>query len=831
MNLEKIEQYIQRIQNTKVDDIDMNELKGITREVLEDFNAKGPMDIVNDKTGIALKEHIFLTILAHKYTCKMYNNKIDANFLPTGQAQHSHYSAQDKTINYVLNYLEVTQGGFRNIFHVMHENRHAVQFKQFEMEPSDILVIDPLSIVMLKETFINRYEPELYNKNHKSFIMENDANVCAYEHFNEFFEKYFPDLKEKALVVENNYNPDERDNYAGLLEFGSDIGDYKFSESKEGTLPVIYEADRQVKRNISREDIKIFPLLKLIYKEDGTPKSYKEIKEDEKKAKSMHLNDKPVKRKDSISEFKENETRPSNKHIEKVYQYIINSDPMLFFEDCLNRKDIRQIKDLFECTPELMEVYKSEIKSTLRQYININNYEKLQEIFHNLNDKNIENAIEGKIKSIVKNDVEKQFGIKINAVVENTKDEIKNVDTLNNEENEILEKLLKSVNDGEFEPKKYGEYKKIIHKIYDGYRDYSIEDNPNQFINNENKNFENEISSRGEEKQIQDFNLEFKHHDYTENELSEKYSRHLKGEDKELAKMFAHFQKVKKGENYFEYEDTELQNIVEYKDIDGETCYDIIYRNSIENDGIVQTYTKDENGKLKLYSEKEYDDFYQEMSNYDNKDKSFSIEDAKIKMKKALIEDALGKERVTEITEITDTKFLEDFAKQTGQGENGLYNATIVSSINEKGEEDYDIVFADYSINRISTMPGIKALNKDRHNIQIDSGMSIPTQDGQKGGKIYDSITNLKKFETPDGHRYAISRDSKGKLGFTEIFKEKEQLTFGKNVNTYTFEDLKETYRSKKINQTDLNKAFDTINRTKQQQQTKGEMNLESEGR
>ncbi|MBQ9297948.1 MAG: hypothetical protein IJ223_02760 [Clostridia bacterium] len=472
----ELDEYIKKLRNTPINEFDMEKFKEFTKEVIKDFDSR---NLTKDKSGIPIREHQFLTILGHKYICKEFKNNVEAEFDTTQTIMNSHYNPSNNSIKYALSFITTTQSSFRKIFQTMHENRHAIQFSQFRKEPSQILDIDPLSIVMLKEQYIVSYKPELYKKNHKNFIMENDANVCAYEYLKEFVDKYMPELKEKMLQAPNEYNPWERRNYGKNIGYGY-LEKLEFKKAEERILPVVYEADRTLKQNIIKEDIKVYPLLKLICNEDGTFKDYKQIVEDRQKAISANNNQEPTTRRDSLSDFKE-EKRSNNNHIIEIYGTIIRTDPMLFLEYCLNEdRSMVKLQNFLADTPELMKAYKSEIHSIISKYININNYEKLGSTFKRLNNKDIVNLIDRRIKNIVTKDIKNYTGIQIDDTIDDDDEIIKDINTLDSEEKTIYAKLSQKLENGEINSTIVDKYTKVIKGIYKEYREESLKSNPNQ---------------------------------------------------------------------------------------------------------------------------------------------------------------------------------------------------------------------------------------------------------------------------------------------------------------------------------------------------------------
>lgn len=369
----------------------------------------------------------------------------------------------------------------------------------------------------------------------------------------------------------------------------------------------------------------------------------------------------------------------------------------------------------------------------------------------------------------------------------------------------------------------------------------------NNIKQNNNKSFESEITDRGEDIQENIYSFSRTKRNYDQNELSEKYSRHLTGENKELAQMFA---KLDSEDFWPEYADEPSLKSIEKVTLDmGEgkkEYYRAIFKeysdDIYDNKGYEQYYEIGDNKKITLYSERDVDDVYDELDN--NSKRIFTEKNASDRLQKSILEDALGKNRVTEVARVTDVNFLDSFSSQIGEKE-ALDNLTIVASINENGEEEYDLAFADINvyksilkdtgISKIKSLDGlgIKSIDKTNEEIFIDSGIKLPQPNGTFIGQM-DVIKNLKEFETEDGkHRYAITRDQKGNLGFTEIYKENEKETFGQDVRVERENDLKEIYKGANLNLTDLNKAMDIINRTKekQQQQYKSSINYGTEGR
>ena len=178
------------------------------------------------------------------------------------------------------------------------------------------------------------------------------------------------------------------------------------------------------------------------------------------------------------------------------------------------------------------------------------------------------------------------------------------------------------------------------------------------------------------------------------------------------------------------------------------------------------------------------------------------------------IEDSLQAGKVTEVAEITDIDFLRDFSKQCELPKNWDLNGRtfIVSTVNEKGEETFDVIIRSDPETKYEHLSGIENTGISGREMFTTTGRMIPG-----GTKELDKTNTLSEFVTKSGHRYSITRNAEGKLGFNEIFRENENIIQGQHVDTYTFstEDLMKAYENAKISQEDLNNAFETLNRTK----------------
>lgn len=345
--------------------------------------------------------------------------------------------------------------------------------------------------------------------------------------------------------------------------------------------------------------------------------------------------------------------------------------------------------------------------------------------------------------------------------------------------------------------------------------------------------------------------------EYVGERLGEEYARGAKGEKAELAKQFAmlevqgrmgDFLDLYNSEETSGYDNPKLLlqlekvnglNIEELEDTIGldtsalhqdiyvatyeiEEWYETLQRNVMKP--IKEYYTKDEDGFDIIGMGTEYETTFvidgmsidvdtEQVLQGDSLEKVTQREMGDRLIKNG-IEDSLKSGKVTEVAQLTDMSFLKDFREQCGIAESWDLNGRtfIVSTINEKGEEDFDIIMRNDIGDSYEHLMGINATEKSGREMYTTTGRQIPG-----GADELAKTQTLKEFMTKSGHRYTITRNSEGKLGFNEIFRENENIIQGQHIDAYTYstDDLVSAYENAGINQEDLNNAYETLNRTK----------------
>lgn len=358
--------------------------------------------------------------------------------------------------------------------------------------------------------------------------------------------------------------------------------------------------------------------------------------------------------------------------------------------------------------------------------------------------------------------------------------------------------------------------------------------------------------------------------DYVATNLGEDYARGLSGDKAQMAKQFAQLEvrgtfdsfkdPYKQGEQVNGYDDPKLLlqlqkvaglNIQELEDVIGlDTSelhqdlyvatyeieeYDFALQKNVMRP-IKEYYQENENGEMTLIGTGT-----EEKATFTIDDMDFEVNAEQIiqgktieevtqremgdKLVKNSIEDSMENGKVIEVASILDEDFLKDFSKQCRipEGTDLSGRTFIVSTINEKGEEDFDVIIRDDNPDeKMNTsykqLMGIKATKNKGREMYTEAGRKLP-------GELQelDKTETLKEFITESGHRYSITRNAEGKLGFCEIFRENENIMQAQQIDTYTYstDDLVSAYKSMELQQKDVSKAYETIKTDRQQTQTK----------
>lgn len=465
MNIEEIKNYIARIQTTKIDDLNIEEYIDFTLKVMNDFDKKE-----SKSYELLLQEYLYLTIFFHKYASKQFEIKVAANF--SNNIPNNYYN--NGSISYAATPMAITKNpSIWNAYAVLHEMRHAVQDFSYTKGLTDILSIEPLTILMLKERLYQQGNQEMYDHNHNKFIFENDANLVTDGYLMDFIAKYCPN-NHSFLENIRLRNQREKTNFSSMISENSNLTRFEFDNKVDSTtLPVFYEIDRYLKSiNIDAKLIKQCPLLELIYHKDGKRKTYVELMKDKERLLLDNKGKKTQVKRSSLFDYKE-ESIEATLHINSIYEGIIKSDPLLHIEDLLKNNRISDIEDILTSCPQLLEVYKNELRNLFVSYLSMENYSKLSKLFSTLGNNYLKDSLDKRYERIVRLDIQNILGIVIDYHISPERDQIKSTESLDAEAQQILSKLQEKVMIGELTEKRCLEYQKAILEMYDKYKQLS----------------------------------------------------------------------------------------------------------------------------------------------------------------------------------------------------------------------------------------------------------------------------------------------------------------------------------------------------------------------
>ena len=193
------------------------------------------------------------------------------------------------------------------------------------------------------------------------------------------------------------------------------------------------------------------------------------------------------------------------------------------------------------------------------------------------------------------------------------------------------------------------------------------------------------------------------------------------------------------------------------------------------------------------------------------------------KLMKNGIEDSMEnievKGKIKSVSEITDTVFLEDFAKQCELED--IYSLRgrtyIISTINEKGEEDFDIIVRNNNDTK-TPYEHLKGVYKD---VITKEKVDIQSRYDLKNGDIITEMQGdtLNEFVTQSGNRYVLTNIG-GSIQFSEIYRENEKQMKADLIDTYSYkQELYDAYEDMDINKEDIDRAYDVLNRTREERE------------
>ena len=274
-------------------------------------------------------------------------------------------------ISYNSKYIEIAanaKGESRfNIFDIMktinHEVEHAVQKEKMKTETYDYNAIRYTK----EDICYSLYGDSFYKNNYWNINFEHDANIAGYLNTLEDLKELAPHYVEKYDVIcKGNCSELKNKLNKGELEFeayGEKIVDQKNLATTAGINLAI--------RNKGNEIILNNPLLLKEYNIDGSKKNYNQLNTDRQR----HISNLRINSETDDMVNVQGEQITKAKAIEKEYNDIINSDPLLQVQR-LERHIIRDSLYDKKKNPEKFEQISKITKNATINYKDIMNYEK-----------------------------------------------------------------------------------------------------------------------------------------------------------------------------------------------------------------------------------------------------------------------------------------------------------------------------------------------------------------------------------------------------------------------------------------------------------------------
>ena len=249
---------------------------------------------------------------------------------------------------------------------ILHENRHASQFRAFlTKDIKELLNYDPNNIFIVKENILfNKKGNDFYLSNHSNSIMERDADLFAKSQLDDLIPNYFPEQQNYYQFLLSHKKKFENP----FLELEYDTPSITYQDREGNEVHLLLEFEKYSNQGLLKEEVQNYPILQILYHEDGTKKTYEEIL-NEKNTIKQSLSDEVKEYIDSPSYKPKKESQ--KQRLEKLYRAAINSDLLLSLEDKLARQNPspNDIIDIFETYPDLYPLYHEQIEKLLYKYL------------------------------------------------------------------------------------------------------------------------------------------------------------------------------------------------------------------------------------------------------------------------------------------------------------------------------------------------------------------------------------------------------------------------------------------------------------------------------
>lgn len=342
----------------------LKDLYYILKQVDVDVKELTPVDSFMHGVDITKLQMKYIAELTSIYVKYIYNEDItiteDYDNQLQGIATGAYEEKQNKIYYNFFGSILNKKGNLNFLHTCLHEVRHNIQYRNFY--ETNFYNFDPKMLIILKEIILldcMEDNNKFYTENYKITFSENDAEIFAFEELANFINNLH-NLYLKQTRTNLNLEG-EKDNLETLFkeeikketstsldqnvvkqikEIRNIMGDYTLEGEKRDKLILL---DKNLKNHPELQEK--YPILKLLFN-GNNPKTYKEI-----------IHDREV--------IKVNKTKEQIKKIEKLYEYIIETDPVLALKDRFNNQRYSAANVYLMIHPSMQEEYSKDTEQIL----------------------------------------------------------------------------------------------------------------------------------------------------------------------------------------------------------------------------------------------------------------------------------------------------------------------------------------------------------------------------------------------------------------------------------------------------------------------------------
>ena len=364
---EKLEKAIENLEKYKNNyemlyPLILKDLYYVLKQVDDDAKELSSVDNFMHGVDIVKLQMKYIAELTSIYVKYMYKEDViiteDHENQLQGLATGAYDEKQNKIYYNFFGSLLNKKGNLNFLHTCLHEVRHYIQYRNFY--ETDFYNFDPKMLIILKEIILLdciKDNNEFYTENYKITFSENDAEIFAFEELTNFINNlhnlYLKQTRtnlnlegEKDILIsifkeeikKETSSSFDKNVVKQIKEIKNIMGDYTLNGEKKDKLILL---DKNLKNHPELQGK--YPILKLLFN-GNNPKTYEEIIHD-------------------IEVIKVNKTKEQIKKIEKLYEYIIETDPVLALKDRFKNQKYSAANVYLMIHPSIQEEYSKEAES------------------------------------------------------------------------------------------------------------------------------------------------------------------------------------------------------------------------------------------------------------------------------------------------------------------------------------------------------------------------------------------------------------------------------------------------------------------------------------